>query len=444
MSKSSYISNINFLELENWSVQYLLETSFSYNEKYNLVKIGSFLTRNKTNINIEDDRAYKRVTIKINNGGVFLRDIEQGINIGTKKQFTISEGQFLISKIDARNGAFGLATNEVDEAIITADFFAYDIDKTKIESQFIVLCTTTKQFKKFAQSASSGTTNRQRVDEAKFLNVKIPLPSLKEQNRLLEKYNTKITLAQNQEKEVKEIEEGIEKYLFDELGIEKIEEKKKSNKLQFIESKNIDRWDIWTSSNQYVSKFYSLNILKNIVTQKPLYGANEKGVKNITDTRYIRITDINEDGNLNDEIISPANVAEKFLLKENDFLIARSGNTVGKTFLYKKTDGRAIFAGYLVKYILDTKKVIPEYILYFTKSLYYKNWIENNQRVSGQPNINGQEFLYSPIILPPRNIQEKIVTEITKRKNKIKQLKKEAIANRQDAIKEFEEEIFTK
>ena len=85
-------------------------------------------------------------------------------------------------------------------------------------------------------------------------------------------------------------------------------------------------------------------------------------------------------------------------MKENDFLIARSGNTVGKTFLYKEFYGRAIYAGYLVKYILDLNKVIPEYILYFTKIEYYRNWIASNQRVSGQPNINGQEFLYSPII----------------------------------------------
>ena len=444
VSAKSYLSSTNFIELDNWSVQYLFETSFSYNDKYNFTKIGSFLTRNKTNINILDNENYKRVTIKINNGGIFLRNIEQGINIGTKKQFIVKQGQFLVSKIDARNGAFGVIPKELDDAIITGNFWTFDVDYKLINPHFLSLITTTKEFLLFCSNASNGTTNRHYLQEEAFLNVKIPLPSIKEQNELLEKYNNKILLAEEQEKDAKEIEESIEKYLFEELGIEKIEEKKKSSKLQFIESKNIDRWDIWTSSNEYICNLYSFNILKNIVTQKPLYGANEKGIKKITDTRYIRITDINEDGSLNNEIVSPAKVDEKFILKENDFLIARSGNTVGKTFLYKNTDGRAIYAGYLVKYVLDVNKVVPEYLLYFTKSLYYKNWIKSNQRVSGQPNINGQEFLYSPIILPPLKIKKKIVKEITKRKEKIKHLKQQALKNRENAIKEFEEEIFTK
>ena len=446
MSKSikSFLSNINLIELDNWSVQYLFNTSFSYNDNYKLVKIGSFLRRNKTNIDILDNNNYKRVTIKINNGGIFLRDIKKGIDIGTKKQFLIKEGQFIVSKIDARNGAFGVIPTELDDAIITGNFWTFDVDYSLINPHFLSLITTTKEFILFCANASNGTTNRHYLQEEAFLNVKIPLPSLEEQNILLEKYNNKILLAQKQEIEAKEIEDSIEEYLFEKLGIEEIESKVKSSKLQFIESKNIDRWDIWTSSNKYKTNKYNINLLKNIVTDKPLYGANEKGVKKITDTRYIRITDINEDASLNNEIVSPANVDEKFLLSENDFLIARSGNTVGKTFLYKSIIGRAIYAGYLVKYTLDIDKVIPEYLLYFSKSLYYKNWIENNQRVSGQPNINGQEFLYSPIILPPLNIQKIIVKEITKRKAKIKQLKQEAIKNRENAIKEFEEEIFTK
>ena len=187
MSKiESFLKFIEFRDIDNWSVSHILKSTFSYNEKYPLVKIGEFLKRNKTIINIEDNKEYKRVTIKINNGGVFLRDIKKGSEIGTKKQYLIKKGQFLLSKIDARNGAFGLATDDVDGAIITADFFAYDIDTSKIEPYFLVLLTTTKQFKNFAQSASSGTTNRQRIKEENFLNIEIPLPLLEEQREIIE------------------------------------------------------------------------------------------------------------------------------------------------------------------------------------------------------------------------------------------------------------------
>ena len=115
-----------------------------------------------------------------------MRDKVLWMEIWTKKQFYIKEGQFLISKIDARNGAFGIATKEIDGAIITADFFAYDIDETIINPYFLSLITTTDEFLNFAKNSSTGTTNRQRLNEELFLNVEIPLPSIDEQNDLVQ------------------------------------------------------------------------------------------------------------------------------------------------------------------------------------------------------------------------------------------------------------------
>ncbi len=73
-----------------------------------MVRIGNLLQRNKIAINVQDNIDYKRITIRLRNGGVILRDVVQGQNIGTKRQFLVSEGQFILSKIDARNGAMGI------------------------------------------------------------------------------------------------------------------------------------------------------------------------------------------------------------------------------------------------------------------------------------------------------------------------------------------------
>ena len=222
VSQQKYLQTTQLQFLENWSVRYLLETIFSYNEDFKLVSIGSFLIKSRNKILIEDDKIYQRVTVKINNGGVVPRDTEKGINIGTKQQYQVKHGQFIMSKIDARNGAFGLIPEILDGAIVTNDFPIFDVDKTVINPEFLVLITTTKEFIQFAQSCSSGTTNRQRIDIDLFLNVKIPLPSLLEQNEIVEAYNKKIQLAEKQEKEAFELEKGIEQYLFKELGVEKI------------------------------------------------------------------------------------------------------------------------------------------------------------------------------------------------------------------------------
>ena len=187
-----HINFINFLKLENWSVQALLESKVDYSNKFELAKIGQFLFKNRNIVNIEDEITYTRVTVKINNNGVILRDTVKGVIIGTKRQFLAKAGQFIISKIDARNGAFGIIPNELDGAIVTNDFPLFDVNEKKINPHFLLLITTTKEFIKFAQSCSSGTTNRQRMDIELFLNQKIPLPSIAEQNKIVNNYKNKI------------------------------------------------------------------------------------------------------------------------------------------------------------------------------------------------------------------------------------------------------------
>ena len=195
-SKSTYkyLDFVKFSQLYNWSVQYLNDSKIRFTTKYPLIQIKEFLTRNKTAITVQDEITYQRVTIRVRNGGVIPRDEVKGTEIGTKKQFRVSAGQFILSKIDARNGAMGIIPENLDGAIVTQDFLAYDIDTTKINPQYLVLVSTTKQFLDFCQSCSSGTTNRQRVNEDKFLNIQIPLPPLAEQNKLVEEYHKRIDL----------------------------------------------------------------------------------------------------------------------------------------------------------------------------------------------------------------------------------------------------------
>ncbi|MBL7935834.1 MAG: restriction endonuclease subunit S, partial [Bacteroidia bacterium] len=117
--------------------------------------------------------------------------------------------------------------------------------------------------------------------------------------------------------------------------------------------------------------------------------------------------------------------------------------TVGKTFLYKEKFGRAIYAGYLVNYHLDLKKVIPEYVLEYTKSYTFKQWVLSNQRIAGQPNINGQEYLQAPIVVPPLDEQKKIIEIVLKLKNKILSISSSIEEVENNAQQEFENSIFS-
>lgn len=162
-----------------------------------LTKIGDFLKRSKIPIDILDNEEYKRVTIRINHNGVSLRDTEIGKKIGTKKQFILKAGQFIVSKIDARYGAFGIAPDEVDGAIITGNFWAYDVDFSKLNIEWFNQFTNSPDFYDLCERASAGITHRKYLNESFFLNYEIMLPSVEEQLIQIEKIkNQKITFGE--------------------------------------------------------------------------------------------------------------------------------------------------------------------------------------------------------------------------------------------------------
>ena len=156
---------------------------------------------------------------------------------------------------------------------------------------------------------------------------------------------------------------------------------------------------------------FALVKLGRLLKSKVQYGANEIAIdgKPRQDIRYIRITDIDEFGNLRSDEWKTAQIIEKkYLLNEGDILFARSGATAGKCFLYKNEYGKSIFAGYLIRFIFDISKVNPKYIFYYTQLERYKLWVKSIQRPSGQPNINSEEFKSFKIPLLPIQTQNRI------------------------------------
>ena len=152
--------------------------------------------------------------------------------------------------------------------------------------------------------------------------------------------------------------------------------------------------------------------LKKLLLENPQYGANEIGIERTdnSEPRYVRITDINEFGELANELGKTASVIEeKYFLKENDLLLARSGNTVGKSYLHKDVGYNCFFAGYMIRFKIDASQVIPEYVFAYTQTDFYKRWTKAIQRTTGQPNINAEEYKSLEIPLPNIAIQGKVV-----------------------------------
>lgn len=159
-------------------------------------------------------------------------------------------------------------------------------------------------------------------------------------------------------------------------------------------------------------KGWEVKKLGEIALEKMSYGSGASAVPYNQKIRYIRITDIDELGCLKKDIVSPNICEDKYLLSDGDILFARSGATVGKTFLFKSTYGSCIYAGYLIRLRPNTQIVIPEYVYHYTKTHYYRSFIESNQRVVAQPNINAQQYSSLKLPLPPLPLQQQFAARI--------------------------------
>lgn len=159
----------------------------------------------------------------------------------------------------------------------------------------------------------------------------------------------------------------------------------------------------------------------------PMYGANEKAVfgNTKTDYRYIRITDIDDDGNLKGDWVTAEKIEEKYILKNEDFLFARSGATAGKIFLYDEKFGKAVYAGYLIRFRTKKELLLPCFLRFILQSEIYKNWVLEKRQGTAQPNINAQQYGSFEIPLPNLSEQQKIVAQIQKIETHIAELNKE-------------------
>ncbi len=130
---------------------------------------------------------------------------------------------------------------------------------------------------------------------------------------------------------------------------------------------------------------------------------------------YLRITDINDDGTINTSDLKSVTVddPDKYLLKENDIVFARTVASTGRNYFYNKNDGNFIYAGFLIKFSLDKSKVNPKFIKYYCLSKEYKDWISSYNTGSTRGNINAKTLADMPLLLPPMEYQNKCVDLLT-------------------------------
>lgn len=161
-----------------------------------------------------------------------------------------------------------------------------------------------------------------------------------------------------------------------------------------------------------IPEAWEVKRLKQVISEPLKYGANESAElddRNLP--RYIRITDFDQDGTLKDETFKSLSYekAKDYYLKEGDILFARSGATVGKTFLFKKYEGKACFAGYLIKATTNKNIIENDFLYRFTQSKGYENWKNSVFMQATIQNIGADKYRELKLPLPNKKEQKRII-----------------------------------
>ncbi|WP_280195206.1 restriction endonuclease subunit S [Nocardia farcinica] len=149
-----------------------------------LVPLGDILAQDGQTERIANTQSEKFLTIRLYGKGLVERSIGSGKTPKPFVGYRVKPGQFVYSRIDARNGAYGVVPDELDGAVCSKDFPKFDVDQQRADENYLLRLVQTRDFYRKVQDLSFGATNRQRVKEEEFLRLRIPLPPIEEQRRI--------------------------------------------------------------------------------------------------------------------------------------------------------------------------------------------------------------------------------------------------------------------
>ena len=190
---------------------------------------------------------------------------------------------------------------------------------------------------------------------------------------------------------------------------------------------------------------WTISRLKYTLSEPMKYGATETGIDfDETLFRYIRITDIDSNGKLKDtgKLSLTEQQAKGYELKDNTILFARSGGTVGKSFLYREKYGKSAFAGYLISAVANTELVLPKWIMYYSNSSAYWEWTNRIFTQATIQNIGADKYSNMPIPLPDIQEQQAISAYLDKKCSEIDSLTAD-IQSQIETLEEYKRSVIT-
>lgn len=361
-------------------------------EGWEYKKLGECLSYIKNGANIKQTKGAKGIPItriETLSGGVFNRDRLGYADIFTTKkysQYIMDDGDILMSHINSKAyiGRAVLYRKEDNEQIIHGmNLLRLKVIPSLVHSNYLNLLFKSYYFRDRVAKIRKDAVNQSSMAISDLVKIPILISPLAEQERIVAEMDLLSSIIDKKKAQLKELDQLAQSIFYDMFGDPITNEK---------------GWEV--------------KKLSEVSLGKLSYGSGASSIPFNNDVRYIRITDINDNGELNEDTVSPNVFDEKYLLNEGDILFARSGATVGKTYCHKNKYGKCIYAGYLIRLIPNKEIVNPLYVFGYTKTSYYMEFVKKAQNAVAQPNINAKQYGDLQICVPPLPLQQEFAEKI--------------------------------
>ena len=393
---------------------------------------------------------YIRITDIDSNGIVNSKELGATAN-NIEDKYILNDGDILFARSGATVGKTYLHKTKPYMCFYAGYLIRFVVNTSLILPEYLFAYTQLPIYKKWI-AAIQRPSAQPNINAEEYQSLEIPLPNLDIQHYICNIIKNGYLKKQKKEAEAQKLLDSIDGYILSELGITMPKsDLNLKERIFFCNFKQATGGRLDPKFNNQWQKLKSLQCnypkvtLADVVFNSGQYGANETAIDyKKGDTRYIRITDIDDLGCLKENNkVTCKNIEQNYILHKNDLLFARSGS-VGKCYIHKRISESAIFAGYLIRFIINAAIINPDYLFYYCNSSLYKYWVDTIQRPAVQANINSEEFRQMIIPLPTLAKQQEIADHITALRHQAAQLQQEGKEALEKAKQEVEQMILGK
>lgn len=373
------------------------------NKAWPMVPLSEILTPVSRPEPVDFQKSYRILGAHWYARGLYIKNVKTGAAIQAKKVFRVEKGDFVYNRLFAWKGSFAMATEEDHDCYVSNEFPCFIANQERADGLYLWRYFSRSSAWDEALGLSKGgtPTSRNRLKEHLFLNMRIPLPPLSEQRRIVVRI----------EKLAGKVEEAHV------LQQKAAEESKALMATEISQIFNIGKEKGWTQGQ-----------LGDYVIED-CYGTSEKTSGDESGIPILRMGNI-QNGHLDVRQLKYLHmnkaVRRKLLLAKGDIIVNRtnSAELVGKCAVFD-LEGEYAFASYLIRLRLDTTRANPKLVASYINSPAGRAYMfRERKQMTGQANVNARKLKALPIVLPSLSEQRRIVSYLDGLKKNVDVLKK--------------------